>query len=45
MKNFGDIDLGEDSIQQAKKAPKFGKKGMKGFLKFIQENQDILLSL
>jgi len=38
MKNFGDIDLGEDSIQQAKKAPKFGKKGMKGFLKFIQEN-------
>ena len=38
MKNFGDIDLGEDFVQQAKKAPKFGKKGMKGFLSFIQEN-------
>ena len=38
MKNFGDIDLGEDFVQQAKKAPKFGKKGMKEFLIFIQEN-------
>lgn len=38
MKNFGDIDLGEDSVQHAKKSPKFGKKGMKEFLSFIQEN-------
>jgi len=38
LKNFGDIELGEDSVQQAKKAPKFGKKGMKEFLSFIQDN-------
>ena len=38
MKNFGDIDIGEDYVLQAKKAPKFGKKGMKEFLSFIQEN-------
>lgn len=38
MKNFGAIDIGEDFVIQAKKDPKFGKKGMKGFLKFIQEN-------
>lgn len=38
MKNFGDIDIGEDFVYKAKKAPKFGKKGMKGFLNFIKEN-------
>lgn len=38
MKNFGDIDIGEDFVLEAKKAPKFGKKGMKGFLSFIKEN-------
>ena len=38
MKNYGDIDLGDDFVQEAKKAPKFGKKGMKQFLSFIQEN-------
>lgn len=38
MKNFGDIDIGEDFVLQAKKAPKFGKKGLKEFLKFMEEN-------
>ncbi len=38
MKNYGDIDIGEDFVLQAKKAPKFGKKGMKEFLSFIKEN-------
>jgi len=38
LKNYGDIDIGEDFVLQAKKAPKFGKKGMKGFLSFLEEN-------
>jgi len=38
MKNYGDVDIGEDFVLQAKKAPKFGKRGMKEFLSFIQEN-------
>lgn len=38
LKNYGDIDIGEDFILEAKKAPKFGKKGMKEFLEFIREN-------
>ncbi len=38
LKNFGDIDIGEDFVLQAKKAPKFGKRGMKEFLSFMQEN-------
>lgn len=38
MKNYGDVDIGEDFVLQAKKAPKFGRKGMKEFLSFIQEN-------
>lgn len=37
LKNFGDIDIGEDFVLQAKKAPKFGKRGMKEFLSFIQD--------
>ncbi|MFO7669080.1 MAG: energy transducer TonB [Bacteroidales bacterium] len=38
MNNFGDIDIGEDFVQQAQKAPKFGKRGLKEFLSFIEEN-------
>lgn len=38
MKNYGDKDIGEDYVQEAKKAPKFGKKGMKGFMSFLEEN-------
>ena len=38
QKNYGEIDLGEDFVLQAKKAPKFSKRGMKGFQKFIREN-------
>jgi TonB family protein len=38
LKNFGDIDIGEDFVMQAKKAPKFGKRGMTEFLGFIKEN-------
>lgn len=38
MKNYGDIDIGEDFVYQAKKEPKFGRKGIDGFVKFIMEN-------
>lgn len=38
QKNFGDIDIGEDFVMQAKKSPKFPKGGMKGFREFILEN-------
>jgi len=38
LQNFGGIDIGDDFVYEAKKAPKFGKKGWDGFLKFIKEN-------
>lgn len=38
LQNFGDVDLGDDFVYEAKKAPKFGRKGMEDFLKFIAEN-------
>jgi len=38
LHNYGDIDIGEDYVFEAKKAPKFPKKGMSGFLKFIRDN-------
>lgn len=38
LQNYGDIDIGDDYVYEAKKAPKFGRKGIAGFLKFIQEN-------
>jgi hypothetical protein len=38
LQNYGDIDIGEDFVYEAKKAPKFEKKGWDGFLNFIREN-------
>jgi TonB family protein len=38
LQNFGDVDIGEDVVYEAKKAPKFVKKGWNGFLEFIGEN-------
>lgn len=38
MKNYGDIDIGEDFVYEAKKEPKFGRKGIDGFASFIKEN-------
>ena len=38
LQNFGDVDIGEDYVFEAKKAPKFGRKGMDDFLKFLVEN-------
>jgi len=38
LTSYGNIDIGDDFVHSAKKAPKFGKKGMKGFLSFLQEN-------
>ncbi len=35
---FGNVDIGENFVTSAKKAPAFGKKGMKDFLTFIREN-------
>jgi TonB family protein len=38
LQNFGDVDIGDDYVFEARKAPKFGRKGMDDFLKFIAEN-------
>jgi len=38
IKTHGNIDIGDDFVLTAKKAPKFGKKGMKEFAAFIKEN-------
>jgi len=38
LKTHGNVDIGDDYVHSAKKAPKFGKKGMKGFIRFLSEN-------
>lgn len=38
LKVHGNMDIGDDYVYAAKKSPKFGKKGMKDFLRFLQEN-------
>jgi hypothetical protein len=38
LQNYGDIDIGDDYVFEAKKAPRFVKKGMAGFLNFMKEN-------
>ncbi|MEN8203550.1 MAG: energy transducer TonB [Bacteroidota bacterium] len=38
LMNFGDIEIGDDFVYQARKAPKFGRKGMGEFIGFIKEN-------